>query len=330
MRCSNCASEIPAGEQFCPQCGVPVGEIQKCPHCGATLLPGERFCGECGHDVTQAAPSLVYDSPVAGTLPQSPAKKRSPWTWILVVVAALVLLGCLVLCSIFVIVPALLPTPTPANTPTPIHTSTATPSPTPTATFTPSPTPTPSITAGDLIYQVDFSDPGDEWEISESADTIYMIENEAYSIEVLKENWMAWNKIGQDVGDFILEFDAALVEGDKYNAYGALFAYQDSDNRYELDINGNSSFTFGKKVDGEWTELVGWTPSDAIKGTGLVNHIRLIGYQGTYTLYVNDQFVYEFSDDDLSEGQTVPVVTAYSNPPARATFDNWTIWQAVK
>ena len=97
-----------------------------------------------------------------------------------------------------------------------------------------------------------------------------------------------------------------------------------------MDINGNSSFTFGKKVNGEWTELVDWTPSDAIKGVGLVNHVRLIGYRGTFTLYVNDQFVYEFSDASLPDGQVAPSVTAYANPPARATFDNWTVWKAVK
>jgi hypothetical protein len=260
-----------------------------------------------------------FDVPAA-----PPPKKRSPWTWIIVVVAVIVLLGCLVLCSVFVIVPALMPTPTPTATPTATFTAT------PAATSTPTATPTPSISAGELIYEQDFTDPGDEWEQSESDDVIYEIDNGAYSIEVLKESWLAWNKTGHDVDDFILECDAALVEGNKYNAYGILFAYQDKDNRYELTINGNGSFTVGKKVDGEWSELLDWTPNDAIKGVGLVNHIRLIGYQGTFTLYVNDQFVYEFSDDDLTEGQIAPSVTAYDNPPARATFDNWTVWKAVK
>lgn len=322
MRCTNCEAEIPAGEKFCPQCGVPVGEPQKCPHCGAPLLPGERFCGECGRDVTQTVSPPVLELPV-GTAPPPPAatpRKRSPWVWILIALAGVALLGCLALCGIFVIVPALMPTPTPTITPSPV----------PTATFTPSPTPTPAVTAGGLVYQEDFSAPGDEWEIGESADSIYALDNGAYSVTVLRENWMAWNNTGHDVGDFVLEFDAALVEGDLYNAYGALFVYSDANNRYELDINGNSSFTFGKKVGGVWTEIVGWTPSNAIKGIGQTNRVRLIGYQGTFTLYVNDQFVYEFSDNELSFGQAAPVVTAYDTPPARATFDNWTIWQAVK
>ncbi len=322
MRCPNCQTSVPEGEKFCPQCGVPIEaaaeQLEKCPYCGAALLPGEHFCGECGQDVTQASTAPIFDSSGVAS------RKKSPWTWILIIVAVVAALGCLTTCGLLVIVPALRPTPTPL----PTHTPTVTPTPLPTATFTPAPTPTPSVQTGTLLYEEDFTSPGDDWEIEESEKTSYTIDNGAYSIQVNKESWMAWNKMEPTVENFVLEFDVALVEGNKYNAYGVLFAYQDKNNRYELNINGNGSFSFGKDVQGEWSEIVDWTPSEAIKGTGMVNHIKLIGYQGDYMLYVNGQLIYEFTDTSLTDGQIAPMVTAYSNPPARATFDNIKLWTA--
>jgi hypothetical protein len=177
-----------------------------------------------------------------------------------------------------------------------------------------------------LLYEQDFTDPGDEWEIEEGSDVVYRLDGGAYSIEVRQESWKAWNAIGEEYADFVLDFDAALVEGDKFNAYGVLFRYQDKGNHYELDVNGNGSYTLGKEVEDEWTDIVDWTSSAAIGETGQVNHVRLIGYGDRFTLYVNDQFLHEFVDSSFLSGDIALVVTAYANPPARATFDNLKVW----
>jgi hypothetical protein len=126
----------------------------------------------------------------------------------------------------------------------------------------------------------------------------------------------------------VLDLDVALVEGDELNAFGVLFRYQGKGDRHELAINGKGSYTFGKKVDDEWASIVDWTSSAAIKGIGQVNHVRLIAYGNTFILYVNDQFVDEFTDDALPSGDIAPVVTVYDDPPARATFDNIVIREA--
>jgi hypothetical protein len=256
-----------------------------------------------------------------------PKKERSPWFWVAIAVAGLVILGCLGTCVVLSILPS--STPTPTLTPTPAFTATFTPTPPPTPTFTPEPTPTPKVEVGMLLYEEDFVEPGDEWELSEGDDVVYKVEGGTYSIDVRKERWKAWNTIGEEYADFVLDFDAALVEGNKFNAYGILFRYQSKDNHYELDINGNGSYTFGKEVDDEWSDIVDWTSSAAIKRTGLVNHVRLVGYGDTYTLYVNDQFVYEFTDSSFLTGEIAVVVTAYENPPARATFDNVKVWDVA-
>ncbi len=47
--CPNCGVAVPAGVNFCGNCGTKVGGEIKCANCGATLAPGSKFCGNCGN-----------------------------------------------------------------------------------------------------------------------------------------------------------------------------------------------------------------------------------------------------------------------------------------
>jgi predicted nucleic acid-binding Zn ribbon protein len=308
MRCANCEAEIPDGEKFCPQCGVPIGIVERCPHCGAALLPGEQFCGECGREVRPAAPA-----PGA-----PPAKaKRPAWFWVAIVVGGLLVLGCSLVCALTV-VPAMLATPTPSPT--------VTYTPTPTATPGPTPTPTPSLRTGMLLFEQDFTSPGEDWQVGVTGDVAYALDDGMYSIQVNKEHWMAWQGTNEEWGDFVVQFETALVEGDRLNSSGLFFRFQDKDNFYSLAINGNGSYAVGKERDGEWIDIVPWTASEALNLQGEVNLIRLVAYGNTFWLYINDQFTTEFTDTDLLSGDIAVHVTAYNSQPARATFDNIRIW----
>lgn len=64
VKCAVCGHDIPAGEDYCPNCGAPrsasvaqadaapaskaAPESINCPNCGAKLRPGAKFCRECG------------------------------------------------------------------------------------------------------------------------------------------------------------------------------------------------------------------------------------------------------------------------------------------
>ncbi|MBI1733696.1 MAG: AAA family ATPase [Candidatus Rokubacteria bacterium] len=64
MQCSRCASDNPATNRFCDQCGAPLE--QRCPRCGAALRPNARFCGGCGA-------ALAEDDAAARANPAAPA-----------------------------------------------------------------------------------------------------------------------------------------------------------------------------------------------------------------------------------------------------------------
>jgi hypothetical protein len=214
------------------------------------------------------------------------------------------------------------PTATVAAAPTAVPTATlgssATSGPKSTATTAPQP--------GDSVYQEDFVSPGPEWEISSGENADYGIEGGVYSIEVKRQNWIAWNSIGGVYDDFVIEFEVALVDGDSYNDAGLLFRFQDRDNYYELDINGEGSYAVGKQVDGEWVQIVEWTSSSALQSLGAVNRVRLIADGDQFEVIANGQTIDRFADGDYPSGDIAPVVTAYDDPPARATFDNIRIW----
>jgi hypothetical protein len=248
---------------------------------------------------------------------------RPKWLWPLVGVAAAGLLVVLVLTCVVGI-----PLINRLARGTPVAPATLAP-PTPTQsapTKTPQPTATRILQARDPIYQEDFTAPGDEWEISTSENAEYRVLGGVYSIQVSQENWIAWNSIGQYLDDFEVEFEVTLTEGDSYNDAGLLFRFQDRDNYYELDINGEGSLAVGKQIDGEWYQILDWETFPAIQPLGAVNRVRLIAEGDRFTVIVNDDPVAEFRDDTHTSGDIAPVVTAYDDPPARATFDNIRIW----
>jgi hypothetical protein len=295
-----------------------VGVLVKCPHCDAALLPGERFCGECGREIEAAALPAPVEAP-------ADKKERPIWVWIAIGVGALLVIGCIVICSLTAL-PAMLSTPTP--TPTATYTPAPTSTPAPTATPTPTLTPTPAVQAGMLLVEETFDVVPEGWEMGEVDEVTYALDEGQYSIEVVQEQWMAWQDLGEEWGDFIVEVDTTLVDGEKYNASGIFFRYQDKDNYYSLDINGNAKYTIGREVDGEYSDIIDWTASGALQRQGSVNRIRLVAYGNTFTLYFNGQYADEFTDTHFNSGDIAIKVTAYDTPPARATFDNLKIWDA--
>ena len=83
IKCSVCGHEIPAGEEYCPNCGAPrsasvaeaspdgkvAAEAQTptvCPNCGAPLRPGAKFCRECGQRFT-GLPTDKANAPETGS-----------------------------------------------------------------------------------------------------------------------------------------------------------------------------------------------------------------------------------------------------------------------
>ena len=75
--------------------------------------------------------------------------------------------------------------------------------------------------------------------------------------------------------DFILNVDARLVSGLNSNYYGLIFRHKDDDNFYRFLVRGDGYYFIGKRLNGELTQVQGWTSASSIKeGTGS-NHLMV-------------------------------------------------------
>jgi NMD protein affecting ribosome stability and mRNA decay len=68
VKCANCGTSNPPGQQFCGKCGAKLAtEAQsqkiKCPNCGFMNIPGQQFCGSCGARLV----SVVHQAPAVST-----------------------------------------------------------------------------------------------------------------------------------------------------------------------------------------------------------------------------------------------------------------------
>jgi membrane protease subunit (stomatin/prohibitin family) len=51
MTCPNCKAQIPAGSQFCGNCGTKMLAAAHCPKCNAQVPAGSKFCSNCGASI---------------------------------------------------------------------------------------------------------------------------------------------------------------------------------------------------------------------------------------------------------------------------------------
>jgi membrane protease subunit (stomatin/prohibitin family) len=49
--CPNCKTQLPAGAQFCSNCGAKIVSTIACPKCNAQLPAGSKFCSSCGASI---------------------------------------------------------------------------------------------------------------------------------------------------------------------------------------------------------------------------------------------------------------------------------------
>jgi len=138
-----------------------------------------------------------------------------------------------------------------------------------------------------LAYEDDFSDPRSGWDDKFDRYTTKQYGNNKYYVEVTTSNLTAWGLANRDVANFRLEVDATQESGPNNNGYGVLFRFRDRDNYYRFDISGEGYFLLSKFYRGEWSTLVPWTPSSALRLGYATNQLRVEAIGDEIRLYGN-------------------------------------------
>ncbi len=131
---------------------------------------------------------------------------------------------------------------------------------------------------------------------------------------------------GPTIKDFVLEVDAALVDGPDANVYGIAFR-QDTEAFYSFEVSGNGRFRFGRN-EGKMITLIDWTPHPAILTGKRTNALRVVAQGDTFTFFVNGTLVATARDKVLSQGGFGPIVVHEDRGGAvHAAFDNLKVWK---
>ena len=201
-------------------------------------------------------------------------------------------------------------TPTPLPSPTP-EAPTAIPEP-------PTPTPKPGI-----LLKDDFSDPASGW--SEHSDGHeWWYENGEFHGLVKGPRYLTWQGYpGKVFSDFVLEADARKVDGPNGAGYGLAFRIMGGDNAYVFNIAGDGNYTLFKIVDGQRSDVVGWTSAlDVINRGNSTNHLLVVCQGSHIWCYINGQLVADVIDDSHAEGEIGFSIESQEVFDLHVAFDN--------
>ena len=219
------------------------------------------------------------------------------------------------------------------------------PSSTPPPTSTPAPTATPNWTATAQIQDAlsaaedatnnwelvlaDTFDNNDNIWLAESSDDEYALIN--YEIVDGKYRWDAtahqsfigWARSNTDpLTDFYLSVEITQVDAPDTADYGVLFREDEDSNFYYFAISEQGLYAFYIYFEG-WDTLIDWTKTPLIIPS-TPNRITVLGKGSHFTFFLNDQYLTEFTNDQIPEGLTsLAVELSDEGDQAVFEFDNF-------
>lgn len=177
----------------------------------------------------------------------------------------------------------------------------------------------------DVLMQDDFGDSNSGWEIGEYDDGDVGYKDGAYFVIPTNKETMMWGVANRSFDSVIIEVDATQISAgpNSDNAYGVACREQEgSGDGYYLRISGDGYYSIAKAANAEWTALIDWTESDAIKQGNATNHIRAICNGPTLELFVNGQRLGVVEDSTFTSGDIAFTATTYEDEATEVHFDN--------
>ncbi|MEE9288357.1 MAG: hypothetical protein V3U69_02080 [Bacteroidota bacterium] len=177
----------------------------------------------------------------------------------------------------------------------------------PTATSTPLPSPSSVEVGPKLVLSDSFNANENDWFTGEDSDeyatTNQLVANGKYRWEITAHRDVYAHEVPtvRSVSDFDLTVEAQRISGSENAAYGVVFRLVSDDTFYDFTISDTQTFSFALKEDGEWTTLIDWTSSSAIR-PGEVNRLMVTAQGSHFVFSINGQIVGEADNGRLQSG----------------------------
>lgn len=181
-----------------------------------------------------------------------------------------------------------------------------------------------------LVFEDAFDSNVNDWDIG-NFDDDYLITREHIANGVLqieaeaKKGFFALREPDiKNLEDFYVSADIQQLDGTKGSKYGIIFRSIDRKNFYWFGIRNGNGFEVNAKFDGEWHTLVSYRRSPAIHPTG-VNHVAVSGRGSHFELFINDELVGSFDDEELARGGIGIGFQLPASDRATFAFDNFIV-----
>jgi hypothetical protein len=127
-----------------------------------------------------------------------------------------------------------------------------------------------------------------------------------------KKGISGWISTGGTRSDFTLQADAQHLSGAEYTYYGLMFANNKDGSEtthYVFEINDQGGYFVNLLNQGQWMDpaIKSYTKSSAIR-PGKVNQLRVTCQEGFFTFYINDRWVFQFTDPKYTPGSAGLIV----------------------
>jgi hypothetical protein len=226
-------------------------------------------------------------------------------------------------------------TPLPTNTPLATHTPYATFTPYPTLTPQPTYTPWPTFTATpeatatperELLFEETFSAETTCFETGAMAAGDVSLKDESLQLNVTRLMEPVWTFCEEEYfSDFVLEVEAARVDGTNNNGYGLLFRGE-QDIAYAFLVSSDQYYCLTyinlANLEEDYGLLGCWLPLAEINGGSHANNLRVVAIDNRLELYVNDILVGSLLEGTQLSGKIGFVASAYEGNGTQITFDN--------
>jgi hypothetical protein len=157
--------------------------------------------------------------------------------------------------------------------------------------------------------------------VGDNADREFKCDNGEYSM-LLKTKGSRWAYYTEEYSDFVLEVDGHIVSGPADFEYGVVFRVaKEGKGFYGFTVTRGGSYSVFRYQNGDYTDLVKYTASSAIKSGLAMNRLKVVAQGRQIALYVNDTWLTTIADSNLTTGGFGLYVNTESDN-AKAAFDN--------
>jgi hypothetical protein len=182
------------------------------------------------------------------------------------------------------------------------------------------------------LFVYDFFDSNiNDWRLGESSNEYGVMRREivggkfAWEVEA-HQGVNAFSSLpDRFVSDAYITVEGRQLTGPSGAEYGIIFRRDDHSFYWFRIAEDSLSYAFSKLVDSQWTNLIPWTDTDAIRA-GDWNRLTVLAEGSHFTFYINEQYVAAADDDDLGRGTAGIAVEFHDEADATFEFDNYEVY----